>query len=703
MRRKSYIIVDIIHFEMLLRLREIILVAVTSLLTIDAAALVIGNAVSSVDGAESFANPGCGFAGGSWTALTPDMSTNGLNLCASSPNCTKLWSMHKFSKGYLYQDNYDYYTNHIERFVGGADIPLDANALLSISNSLLACRRNGGTCIPRFAYTWDGWGGAEPDDFEMILTHISQISAVLSQFRDVVPAVECGIIGAYGEMHTSRYAGREHQNPIIDAWLSGLPESMALLVRSPPAWMRYLEMTTSAFFGGGVETMNQSTRARMGFYNDGYLGTDYDYGTWGGGGGSESWSRNEGRTFLKGQAVPYGGEFAGVSTAYFDENVHLLDPSRFNIVAEWYDTHPSYLRTIRAYNMTIVQKLTNTFFSSSRWAFNGMPNLSEYEGADLRKFCEDHMGYRYVVRGISAAGRKNGATLSLLVENTGFGQLLFDETPEVLLVPSAGGSAIKCATTASAPFASLRGGTNGTIAISFSYPVLMDAGDYNVFLRLRAPLADETETSTPRRTIRFANANGYNPDLKANYLCSMSVNYLEDIVPDDFWFAYRIATGAVFGGRWSTDWTDSGTLRRDFLIDNPMPHDKTGSVEIEMTADICSDLDQKPSIAGFRFQSDATGNIPLPYGYSSEGWGRLYGRSFIEGEKITLRIILDSNFVSYEVDGVALRDVHDRKFLPAGGKTRATSKLSIVGASEIDDITGRLSNDGRIPTVIRVK
>ena len=41
-------------------------------------------------------------------------------------------------------------------FVGGVDRPLDANALLSVSNSLLKCRRNGGTCIPRFAYTWDG-------------------------------------------------------------------------------------------------------------------------------------------------------------------------------------------------------------------------------------------------------------------------------------------------------------------------------------------------------------------------------------------------------------------------------------------------------------------------------------------------------------------------------------------------------------------
>ena len=232
----------------------------------------------------------------------------------------------------------------------------------------------------------------------------------------------------------------------------------------------------------------------------------------------------------------------------------------------------------------------------------------------------------------------------------------------------------------------------------------MDPGDYDVYLRLRAPLADETESSPPRRTIRFANEGGYNPTLKANYLCTVSLDFIEDIVPDDVWFAYRAATRAVFGGRWSENQMANGVWKRDFLIDDPIPRDKAGNVEIEMTADICGDTTgQEPSIAGFRFQADATGNIPLPYGYSAEGWIRLYGRNFAEGEKITLKIALDSNFVSYEVDGAVLRDARGRKFLPAGGRTRATSKLSIVGDVESDDFTGRLTTDSRVPTVIKLK
>ena len=114
---------------------------ILALATAPALCLELTNVVLPVDGTEFFENPGCGFAGGAWSDLRPGMPTNGLDLCAKTPNCTKLWSMQKFSMGYVYKDNAANYTNHVMRFVGGADIPLDENALLSVSNSLLACRR----------------------------------------------------------------------------------------------------------------------------------------------------------------------------------------------------------------------------------------------------------------------------------------------------------------------------------------------------------------------------------------------------------------------------------------------------------------------------------------------------------------------------------------------------------------------------------
>lgn len=647
-----------------------------------AQAATLRRAVPPTDGGETLGNPGCGFAGGGWSSPTPAMATTGENLCATSANCTKLWSLHKFSKGYVYGDTYAVQTNHyahITNFVGGADIPLTENALLSISNSLCKCRANGGTCIPRFAYTWDGWGGAEPDDFEMVVTHIRQLGAVVSQFRDVVPAVECGIIGAYGEMHTSRYTAPEYQNRVIGAWMESLPTNMALLVRSPSPWMRYLGTTTSAFFGGGMDAVDEGVRARMGFFNDGYLGTDWDYGTWGNGGGTYTWSRAEGRAFLKRQAVPYGGEFAGVTTNYFDANVHLLDPSRFNIVAEWYDTHLSYLRTIRAFNMTVVQKLTNTFFSTSRWAFDGMPDLHEYEGVDLRKFCEDHMGYRYVVRDVSFEGRPGWGRLEVEIENTGFGRLLFDDRLEIVL-SGKGGAAVAPLRGAAPSLRGLRGGETATVALDFDYPAALPSGEYDVLLRVRVPLAGERPDDTPRRVVRFANEGGYVAAQRANYLCTIALREVFDLTAERPWFAWMEDSRTAVGGEWGESGTADGYLVRNFEIDSGIPQGKDGFVRIEVPVEALGEIPcPDGGRASFVFLDDGHG-VPLPYGYCAEGWKRLWGFEAESGGFALLGIRLSRKDVSYSLNGCALRDETGRTALPAVGRPGNSPLLSFVGA-----------------------
>ena len=52
--------------------------------------------------------------------------------------------------------------------------------------------------------------------------------------------------------------------------------------------------------------------------------------------------------------------------------------------------------------------------------FRGMPDLSEWYGADLRRFMLTHMGYRFVVRGVKFGWR----AVDVDIENTGFGHLL---------------------------------------------------------------------------------------------------------------------------------------------------------------------------------------------------------------------------------------------------------------------------------------
>ena len=486
----------------------------------------VSECVSFVDGKALIRNPGCGLAGGGWSTV----KTNALvSVNITQPNATKLWSLHPFSQGYVYS-SYDYYLLHVYGFVGGRDLPLNDWAIASITNGFESCRRNGGTVIPRFAYTWDGWGGCEPADFGMVLHHIRQLAEICSRYRDVIPAVECGIIGAYGEMHTSSYAGRSHASRVTSAWLDGLPEDMGLLVRSPCYILYESGLDTTAELLAS-SAASSARLMRMGFYNDGYLGTDADYGTWGSG-STMHFTRSQGRAFLKPRALPYGGEFATVTDDYFDQNVHLLDPARHNIVEEWYDTHLSYLRTIESTGMTVYQKLAATTFDPVRWAFDGMPDLSEYAGETMQKFCEDHMGYRYVVRGVTVV--RSGATcrIDLTVENTGFGQLLFPETKEILLTR---GGVTRTVPASGTDLRLLRGGETSAVSVSFEWPADLPHGAYATALRVRVPLADEDGTLPPRRVVAFANDGGYDAASKANRLCTIDFDGDSDTETEHDW------------------------------------------------------------------------------------------------------------------------------------------------------------------------
>ena len=65
------------------------------------------------------------------------------------------------------------------------------------------------TAVIRFAYDKNYKGnksGVEPDDFSTILNHIEDICALLKKHTKVLTALECGMLGPWGEMHTTSFA-----------------------------------------------------------------------------------------------------------------------------------------------------------------------------------------------------------------------------------------------------------------------------------------------------------------------------------------------------------------------------------------------------------------------------------------------------------------------------------------------------------------
>ena len=363
------------------------------------------------------ANPARGAAPGGWHRLGKSGNAAG----SPSGFCSWLWEIGEFSGGNEYKGNPP------PGCVGGRDLPLTQDALAAVSNTLVNARANGAVMIVRFAYTSGSETGAEPTDFETIVGHVGQIGAVLGAFPDVVLAVECGMIGPWGEMHSNGYREPHHVRALTEAWLGSLHRQTALLVRYPKWILDCADRDADVFMrdvAAGTYYRTQPAQRRLGMFNDGYLGTEADYGTWRTG---KRWmTREQGVEYLEARRnVPYGGELAHISEEEA-EAVGLLDVSKYNVVREFYRTHLSYLRNIDSRGHNLADRIGRLTLTHA-YDFEGMPDLDEWYGRDLRSFVRAHMGYRFVLRG----ARKVRGAVEVTVENTGFGHLLLKSRAEL--------------------------------------------------------------------------------------------------------------------------------------------------------------------------------------------------------------------------------------------------------------------------------
>ena len=363
-------------------------------------------------------NPARGSAPGGWHVLRQEGNEAG----SPAGFCSWLWNLGEFSGGNDYKGN-----PRPLGCIGGKDMPLTADALAAVSNTLVNARANGAVMIVRFGYTSGSETGAEPTDFDVLVGHVRQLGPILAAFPDVVLAVECGMTGPWGEMHSNGYREPHHIRAIGDAWLETLSKQTALLVRYPMWILDYADKNVDDFMrtiDDGTYYKTQPAQRRIGMFNDGYLGTDADYGTWRRG---DRWmDREQGVRYLEARRnVPYGGELAHIKEEEADA-VPLFDLAKFNIVREFYRTHLSYLRNINTKHHILAARIGRLSLTHD-YDFDGMPDLSEWYGSDLRSFMLAHMGYRFVIRDV----RFSGDTVEVTIENTGFGHLLIKSRGEI--------------------------------------------------------------------------------------------------------------------------------------------------------------------------------------------------------------------------------------------------------------------------------
>ncbi|MDE6407936.1 MAG: DUF4832 domain-containing protein, partial [Anaeroplasmataceae bacterium] len=247
--------------------------------------------------------------------------------------------------------------------------------------------------IVRFAYDpgFNGSKDIEPE-IAMMVKHIESLQSLFVKYEKMITAVECGLVGPWGEMHTSKIANQETYNKLIDAYLKVLPKTLKLLLRRPKFLYSY--------YGYTLSTLDQFNipNCRLGVYNDGYLGSGNDLGTYDNREVEVAWLSKINET------TSYGGEVTVPGSSYNQLN---------NAVEEMYKLHLSYLNLL--WNDQVVKRWQDNKYTGSDPLYKKSTEFS---------YIKNHLGYRFVLENLIYKDDGNKMSFKLNVINVGFGNLL---------------------------------------------------------------------------------------------------------------------------------------------------------------------------------------------------------------------------------------------------------------------------------------
>ncbi|MCU0480956.1 MAG: DUF4832 domain-containing protein [Anaerolineae bacterium] len=193
------------------------------------------------------------------------------------------------------------------------DAPIDEETITYIQAQFDAVREAGFKMIPRFAYNFPTGGEypyQDPDaSLEWVLTHLEQLTPILQNNGDVIAFMEIGLVGAWGEWHSSTNNLVDEQTginanseAIITALLEALPQTRMIAMRYPPYKQQLYgdaPLTPEQAFSG-------TPQARMGAHNDCFLASNTDWGTY----YEDETTRQAQKAYLRidNQYLPQGGE-----------------------------------------------------------------------------------------------------------------------------------------------------------------------------------------------------------------------------------------------------------------------------------------------------------------------------------------------------------------------------------------------------------
>lgn len=315
----------------------------------------------------------------------------------------------------------------------GKSQDLTEDALNVLQTTFDNIRKNGCKVIVRFCY--DPWFDGHSNttaEHEWVLRHIEQLAPLLTKNVDIIVALEMGMHGAFGEMHSDTAITYSRVAEAVNKMLRLTSPELKILTRTGnysaavlgfENWGVDFNIDSDVF--KKIAEAKGDTMYRVGMFNDGYLGTQYDYGTWGAD-CKTSICREEGVAWLEKYSIntPYGGEAVETASGY-----QVINTPEF-LAHEGFRTHTSYLNL--HWNDKVIARWKAKHFSGKDFEYDGtkIDSLTGY------KFIEDHLGYRFVLRESwlpDTVGSSRHFQAKLKIQNVGFGNLTKDQ-PVYLLI-----------------------------------------------------------------------------------------------------------------------------------------------------------------------------------------------------------------------------------------------------------------------------
>lgn len=394
----------------------------------------------------------------------------------------------------------------------GVDYDLDERFFISLRSTFENCRNNGSTVAVRFRYDENGKDNPEPNSFEQVLKHISQIkkNGVLEDYKDILMFVESGFVGKWGEQHGGKYTTVDYKAQLLAAMLDCVPSPVPVTVRTPDTFAKYVGIERKKLAEYRVE--EGSDAARVGLYNDGYLGSDSDLGTYADREIETAWLSNQTLTSY------FGGEFSGNIDFAKKYDAYLPE----NCIPEMYKTHLSYI------NGNIFQ-LYKDYKFDKKYDVEGYDN-SAYYGKTVFDFIRDHLGYRFVLKETSfpkCVNQGGNLEFSFSLVNNGFANPVKKQKCELILEKD--GNFIK--TEVELDPTKWFSGASIEKSLKIKLPAFLETGEWRVYLKSSIGVGGLADYSF--RSVRFANNDVWNDKLGANYLGFVEIKASDENITDN--------------------------------------------------------------------------------------------------------------------------------------------------------------------------